>query len=307
MLRVGTRGSKLALAQTGHVIDALRRLDPSLAIEPVTIVTDDGGIADKSRFVNNLEQNLRSQDIDLAVHSAKDIPGEDTPGLLIAAVPKREDPRDMLLGAESLDALAEGATVGTSSRRRAAQLLSVRPDLNVEPVRGNIDTRLGKLAAGEYDAIVLAAAGIRRLGVGADLPSSALDRFVPAPGQGCLALQVRDIDLTTTALIGPLSDQNSQRELTAERAAAIGLVATCNTPVGIHASVMPGGGANGGEAGADKLTVRGWLGLPDGSSYVEDEVNGLAGEAHLLGHLLAQRMRQAGGDEILARAEELAA
>ncbi len=303
MLRVGTRGSKLALAQTGHVIDSLRRLDPSLAVEPVTIVTDDGGIADKSRFVNNLEQNLRSQDIDLAVHSAKDIPGEDSPGLLIAAVPKREDPRDMLCGAESLDALAVGATVGTSSRRRAAQLLSARPDLSVEPLRGNIDTRLRKLADGEYDAIVLAAAGMRRLSVGADLPSTALDGFVPAPGQGCLALQVRDIDLTTTALIGPLSDQASQRELTAERAAAIGLVATCNTPVGIHATVTPGGG----EAGADKLTVRGWLGLPDGSSFVEDEVNGLASEAQLLGHLLAQRMRQAGGDEILARAEELAA
>lgn len=313
MLRVGTRGSKLALAQTGHVIEALRRLDPSLVIEPVTIVTDDGGIADKSRFINNLEQNLRSQDIDLAVHSAKDMPGEETPGLLIAAVPVREDPRDVLCGAESLDALAEGATVGTSSRRRASQLLSARPDLNVEPVRGNIDTRLGKLAAGEYDAIVLAAAGMRRLGVGDRIATGVLDQFVPAPGQGCLALQVRDIDLTTTTLIGPLSNQTAHRELTAERAAAVGLVATCNTPVGIHATVSLGtvesdlGETGKVSKGADQLTVRGWLGLPDGSRFVEDEVHGLASEAKLLGHLLAQRMRQAGGDEILARAEELAA
>jgi hydroxymethylbilane synthase len=303
MLRVGTRGSKLALAQTGQVIATLRALDPSLAIEPVVIVTDDGGIADKSRFINNLEQNLRSQDIDLAVHSAKDVPGEDSPGLMIAAVPKRVDPYDVLCGAESLDALPEGATVGTSSRRRAAQLLAVRPDLNLAPVRGNIDTRLGKLANREYDAIVLAAAGMHRLGVGDDIPAGRLDQFVPAPGQGCLALQVRDIDLTTTTVIGPLSDQNSWRELTAERAAAVGLVATCNTPIGIHASVLPAGDGDAGE----QMTVRGWVGMPDGSAFVEDEVHGLASEAQLLGHLLAQRMRQAGADAILAQAEELAA
>lgn len=303
MLRVGTRGSKLALAQTGQVIASLRALDPSLAVEPVVIVTDDRGIADKSRFVNNLEQNLRSQDIDLAVHSAKDVPGEDTPGLLIAAVPKRIDPRDAICGVESLDELAAGATVGTSSRRRAAQLLSLRPDLNVEPVRGNIDTRLGKLAGGEYDAIVLAAAGMHRLGVGGDIATGPLDQLIPAPGQGCLALQVRDIDLTTTTLIGPLSDQNSWRELTAERAAAVGLVATCNTPVGVHASVLQSAD---GES-ADEMVVRGWVGMPDGSAFVEDEVHGLVSEAQLLGHLLAQRMRQAGGDEILAKAEELAA
>lgn len=303
MLRVGTRGSKLALAQTGHVIDAIRALDPSLVVEPVVVESVDSTIADKSRYVNSIEQELRSQEIDLGVHSAKDVPGEESPGLLIVAVPERVDPRDMLLGAESLDHLAEGALVGTSSLRRSAQLLSVRPDLKIEPLRGNIDTRIGRLTSGGYDAIVLAAAGVARLGAAEDVVKAPLDQFVPAPGQGCLALQVRDIDLTTTGIIGPLSHPASQRELIAERAAASGLIASCNTPIGINARVEAGAAAE----GKDKLIVRGWLGLPDGTVFIEDEVSGLASEAHLLGHLLAQRMRAAGGDDILAQAEEMAA
>lgn len=302
MLRVGTRGSKLALAQTGHVVDALRKLDPDLTIETVVISTEYTTVSDKSRFVESIEQQLRSHEIDLAVHSAKDVPGEEAPGLLIAAVPEREDPRDVLLGAESLDALPEGSTVGTASLRRSAQLLAARPDLKITPLRGNIDTRLGRLADGDYDAIVLAAAGLNRLGVAADVPQAKLD-FVPAPGQGSLALQVRDIDLTMTGIVGPLSHGPSQRELIAERAASSGLVATCNTPLGIHARIEHGAA----EGGKDKIIVRGWLGLPDGSRFIEDEVSGLASESHLLGHLLAQQMRNAGGDELLAQAEEMAA
>lgn len=301
MLRVGTRGSKLALAQTGHVTDALLARDDSLTVDTVVIATDEAGFGDKSRFVRAIEQQLRSDDIDLAVHSAKDLPGEETPGLLIVAVPKRVTPYDVLCGAESLDALAEGATVGTSSFRRAAQLRSVRPDLKIEPARGNIDTRLAKLAEGQFDALVLAAAGLERLGVGGDIAKATLTQFVPAPGQGCLALQVRDVDLTTTTLAGALSDKTSQRELAAERAAAVGLMATCNTPVGVHAVIGPGDDAG------EHITVRGWLGMPDGSRWIEDEVSGLPSEAQLLGHLLAQRMRQAGGNEILAAAEEMAA
>ncbi|MGB0872166.1 MAG: hydroxymethylbilane synthase [Solirubrobacterales bacterium] len=303
-MRVGTRGSKLALAQTGQVIAALRTLDPSLTIEPVVIATDDeGGVADKSRFVNAIEQELRSQEIDLAVHSAKDVPGEESPGLLIVAVPERADPRDILCGAESLDELAEGATVGTSSLRRSAQLRTLRPDLRIQPLRGNVDSRLARLQRGDFDALVLAAAGLERLGACGDVATGFLDHCVPAPGQGSLALQVRDIDLTTTGIVGPLSHAPSQRELIAERAAAAGLVASCNTPLGIHGRVEAGAG----EGGKDKIHVRGWLGLPDGTKFVEDEVSGLASEAHLLGHLLAQRIRAAGGDDILAEAEEMAA
>ena len=301
-LRVGTRGSKLALAQTGHVVDALSALDPDLTIEPVVVESADSTIMDKSRYVSSIEEQLRSQEIDLAVHSAKDVPGEEVPGLLIVAVPERVTPYDTLLGAESLEDLKEGATVGTSSLRRAAQLLSARPDLKIEPLRGNIDTRLGRLTEGDYDAIVLAAAGLERLGIGGDVTQCQLP-FVPAPGQGCLALQVRDIDLTTTGIVGPLSHGPSQRALIAERAASYGLVASCNTPLGVHATVEHEAADN----GKDKITVRGWLGLPDGTSFVEDEVSGLASEAHLLGHLLAQRLRSAGGDDILAQAEEMAA
>lgn len=302
MLRVGTRGSKLALAQSGQVVDALRALDPDLTIETVVISTEYTTVSDKSRFVESIEQQLRSHEIDLAIHSAKDVPGDEAPGLLIAAVPEREDPRDVLLGAESLDALPEGATVGTASLRRSAQLLTARPDLKVAPLRGNIDTRLGRLADGDYDAIILAAAGLNRLGVGGDVPQTPLD-FIPSPGQGSLALQVRDIDLSMTGVCGPLSHGPSQRELIAERAAAAGLVATCNTPIGIQATVE----SEASENGKDKITVRGWLGLPDGSRHIADEVSGLASEAHLLGHLLAQQIRNAGGDDILAEAEEMAA
>lgn len=302
MLRVGTRGSKLALAQTEQVIEALRAIDPELNVESVVVSTFDSTIADKSRYTSPIEEQLRSEEIDVAVHSAKDVPGEESPGLQIVAVPQRAARHDVLVGAESLDSLKEGAVVGTSSLRRAAQLLSARPDLSVQPLRGNIDTRIGRLAEGDFDAIVLAAAGLARLGIGGDLAQGELD-FVTAPGQGCLALQVRDIDLATTGVLGPLSHGPSQRELTAERAAASGLIASCNTPLGVSAEVLPGAG----EGGKDEIVARGWLGLPDGSRFVAAESSGLASEAHLVGHLLAQRLRADGGDEILAEAEELAA
>ena len=302
MLRVGTRGSKLALAQTEQVIEALRELDPRLTVESVVVSTFDSTIADKSRYTSPIEEQLRSEEIDVAVHSAKDVPGEESPGLLIVAVPKRAARNDVLLGADSLDALKEGAVVGTSSLRRAAQLLAARPDLSVQPLRGNIDTRLARLEEGDFDAIVLAAAGLARLGVGDELAQGELD-FVTAPGQGCLALQVRDIDLTATSALGPLSDPASFRELTAERAAASGLIASCNTPLGVNAEVQPGAG----DGGRDEIVVRGWLGLPDGSRFVEATCSGLASEAQLVGHLLAEKLRAGGGDEILAEAEEQAA
>ncbi len=302
MLRVGTRGSKLALAQTRLVTTALAASLDDTTIEEVVAANVDPTIMDKSRYVNAIEEQLRSDEIDFGVHSAKDLPGEESPGLVIAAVPRRADPADVLLGASSLDALAEGASVGTSSLRRAAQLLAVRPDLRVESLRGNIDTRLEQLAAGDFDAIVLAAAGLDRLGVGAELERARLD-FISAPGQGALALQIREIDLTTAALVAPLTHLPSQRELTAERATSAGLVASCNTPLGVNAKVEAGAA----EGGKDRLTVRGWVGLPDGSRFVEDAVSGLASEAELLGHLLAQRLRAEGGEEILQLAEEMAA
>lgn len=302
MLRVGTRGSKLALAQTRLVTDQLAVNLPEVTIEEVVAASADQTIMDKSRYVNAIEEQLRSDEIDLGVHSAKDLPGEEPPGLVIAAVPERADASDVLLGAASLDALDSGASVGTSSLRRAAQLLSARPDLNVEALRGNIDSRLERLAAGDFDAIVLAAAGLTRLGVGSDVEQATLD-FITAPGQGLLAIQIREIDLETAAIVAPLTHVSSHRALIAERAASAGLVASCNTPLGVHAEIETGAG----EDGKDRLVVRGWLGLPDGSRFVEDAVSGLASEARLLGHLLAQRLRSEGGDEILQLAEEMAA
>jgi hydroxymethylbilane synthase len=294
VLRVGTRSSRLALAQTRQVTDALRASDPELTIEEVT-GDGDPSIMDKSRYVSAIETQLLAQEVDIGVHSAKDVPGGDSPGLKIAATPARGPLHDLLLGADSLDSLSEGARVGTSSLRRAGQLLAARPDLNVLPLRGNIDSRIARLEAGQLDAIVLAAAGLLRLGIGGALPQAELD-FVTAPGQGCLALQVREVDLASTAIAIRVSDENARRELTAERATAAGLAASCNTPLGVNARIEQ-----------RQLTVRAWLGLPDGSRQIEDSVSGLAGEAELLGHLLAQRIRAEGGDELLELAEEMAA
>jgi hydroxymethylbilane synthase len=301
ILRVGTRSSRLALAQTQLVTDALLEFDPALRIETVTAPPNDPSITDKSRYVSSIEQQLRAQEIDIGVHSAKDVPGQDSPGLLIAAVPPRAELHDLLLGANSLGSLEEGARVGTSSLRRAAQLLSVRPDLSVQPLRGNIDTRLERLAAGEYDAIVLAAAGLARLDIGQQHDQCALD-LITAPGQGCLALQVRDIDLATSGIVASLTDRASQRALTAERATSAGLVASCNTPLGVNAAIDQDG-----PDGKDRMTLRGWLGLPDGSRFIEEVVSGLASEAELLGHLLAQKIRAEDGDELLRLAEVMAA
>jgi hydroxymethylbilane synthase len=300
ILRVGTRNSKLATAQTVLVTEALKAAHPGLTTEVVPVTTVDSSIMDKSRYVIAIEDQLRSDEIDVGVHSAKDLPGEESPGLMIVAVPTRAPRADVLLGAEKLSDLPEGASVGTSSLRRAAQLLAARPDLKVTPLRGNIDTRIEKLGGPEYDAIVLARAGLNRLGVGADIPQGDLD-FIPAPGQGALALQIREIDLATVELLGAVTDTTSHRELIAERAASAALIASCNTPIGVSAETQPG------EDGHDRMTVRGWLGLPDGTRHIEEATSGLASEAQLLGHLLAQRMRAEGGDELLALAEEMAA
>src|SRR5215212_5597223 len=197
-MRVGTRGSALALAQSGQVARAVEAASPGLSVELVEITTSgdetsrtaQSSVGDKSRFVKEIEEALLAGEIDLAVHSAKDVPGELPDGLAIVGVPAREDARDALCGAESLDVLAEGASVGTSSLRRRAQLLASRPDLHVSDLRGNVDTRLRNLSEGSHDAIVLAVAGLSRLGrsEGSPLPAGLM---TPAPGQGCLALEAR--------------------------------------------------------------------------------------------------------------------
>jgi hydroxymethylbilane synthase len=286
-LRVGTRGSALALAQARWVAD---RLEGAEIVEIVTSGDRARGIGDKSRWVDTIESALVAGEIDLAVHSAKDVPGALADGCALVATPARVEARDVLIGragapgdaGPSLVGLAEGARVGTSSLRRRAQLLSVRPDLEVVELRGNVDTRLRKLDAGEADAIVLAAAGLERLGL--ERAVTPLD-FVPAPGQGTLAIEARADDERVRSAVGAVHHAATFADLEAERAAVRVLAATCHTPVGIH---------------AQDGTIRGFVGLPDGSAWVADELPGSDGEA------LARRMISAGAGDLLAQAEAMA-
>lgn len=288
-LRLATRGSALALAQAGQVADLLG------GAELVT-ASSDGEPGDKSRFVRGVERVLLAGGADVGVHSAKDLPGEMPDGLEIAAVPAREEPADVWIGAGgSLEDVPEGARVGTASLRRRAQLLAARPDLRVEELHGNVDTRLRKLAEGELDAIVLAAAGLRRLGreaeIGFAIPTA---RMVPAAGQGALALQVRAGDGAAVAALASVGDADALRELTAERAAVALLEAGCATPIGVHAQVD-----------GERLRIEVFVGLPDGSEWLRDRVEAEAAEPAAAGVLLAERLLSAGARDILDRAEQL--
>jgi hydroxymethylbilane synthase len=300
-LRLGTRGSALALAQARWVAE---RLGGSVEIVEITTAGDVNRAAgDKSRWTGALERALLDGEIDLAVHSAKDLPGELAAGTEIAAVPPRADARDVLVGVASLDGLLRGARVGTSALRRRAQLLAVRPDVEVVELRGNVDTRLRKLAAGEVDALVLAAAGLARLGRD-DVVASALegDVFVPAPGQGFLAVQARtgdrfesvgdrraradSVDTPGSPLVA-LDDTSARALLTAERDLVARLEASCHTPVGAHARATSAG-----------IVMRAFVGLPDGSEWLIDEATDA--------DVLAERLLSAGAADLLARAEAMA-
>jgi hydroxymethylbilane synthase len=250
---------------------------------------------DKSRFVREIEDALLRAEVDLAVHSAKDVPGELPPGLAIVGVPERADASDALCGVAALAELPEGAVVGTSSLRRRAQLLAERPDLEVRELRGNVDTRLRRLAEGGFDAIVLAAAGLARLGrsPGGPLPP---DVMTPAPGQGCLALEARADDERATGLARRLIHRGSLLRLTAERALVAAMDASCRTPVGAHA-VLDGGA----------LSVSAFVGMPDGSAWIRDSLTGNAEEPGDVGRAVADRLLAAGADEMLAAAERYAA
>jgi hydroxymethylbilane synthase len=245
---------------------------------------------DKSRWVKELEEALLDGRADLAVHSAKDVPGELPAGLSIVGVPERADARDAVCGAAGIAGIAEGAVVGTSSLRRSSQLLAVRPDLVIEDMRGNVDTRLRKLHERQYDAIVLARAGLDRLGVdeGESVDATTL---TPAPGQGCLALEARSDDPGAADFAHAITDRRALVELTAERAVVTALDATCHTPVGAHARLD-----------GKLLTVDGYAGLPDGSAWIRDRVEGYADDPSALGRELAERMLAAGAGPLLAQA-----
>lgn len=290
MLRLATRGSALALAQAGQVAEALGGAD-------LVKVSSDGEPGDKSRFVRGVERALLDGEADVGVHSAKDVPAELTEGLMLAAAPKREDAADAWIGPDtSVEDVPEGARVGTASLRRRAQLLAIRPDLRVSELHGNVDTRLRKLAEGEVEAIVLAVAGLRRLGledeVGFRIPSGAM---TPAAGQGTLLLQIREGDEETLRAVDPLADERTMRELTAERTVVSLLEADCTSPIGVHATTTAGGAA---------IRVDAFVGLPDGSEWIHDRLEGSSEEPTLLGAELAQRLLATGAREILERAKE---
>jgi hydroxymethylbilane synthase len=323
-MRIGTRGSALALAQAGHVAEFLG------GAEIVTLTTSgdragndgkgrdaaetgatpSGDPTDKSRWVDTIEQALLAGEIDLAVHSAKDVPGELADGLVLLGAPARVSAEDVLCGAPSLEALPEGARVGTSSVRRAAQLRAAREDLRIVAIGGNVDTRLRRLSESgrqaerlekggedDLDAIVLARAGLVRLGreeeVGAVLDPV---RFVPAPGQGVLALEGRAEDAHVREAVAAITDADTFACLQAERAVARGLGASCHTPLGAHAT----------PAGCGCLTLRAWVGLPDGSEWCGDELLGGFYDPVALGLRVAERMQAVGAQELLRRAQEMA-
>lgn len=287
MIRIATRGSALALTQARWVAD---RLGGAELVE----TSSDGEPGDKSRFVRGVERALLAGEAEIGVHSAKDLPGAMPEGLEIASVPPREDPADVWIGVGgSLGEAPEGARVGTASLRRRAQLLAARPDLRVEELHGNVDTRLRKLEEGELDAIVLAAAGLRRLGREAEIGFAIpVERMVPAAGQGALALQVRAEDEATGDAAVAINDLNAMRELTAERTVVTLLEATCASPLGAHARCEGG-----------RIAIDAFVGLPDGSEWVRDSLEGDSEQPTLAGAELVQRLLGAGARELLDRAE----
>ncbi len=305
-LRVGTRGSALAQAQTASVVQALREQYPDLRIETVVIRTS----GDRQQrevvgaFVRELQEALRQEQIDVAVHSLKDLPTQHVEGLTLAAVPPRADARDVLVSrAMTFSEMPEGSRVGTGSLRRSAQLRRLRHDLRYLPLMGNVDTRIRKLREGAYDAIVLAAAGLQRLGFlqmpedtslttpeGYELSLYLFDteQVLPAPGQGALALECRMDDTTTVEMLQKLDHLPSRQAVTAERALLHALGGGCRVPIAAYAEVH-----------ADDLILNALVTDPDGHEVIRDAIAGRTAEAEMLGATLAKQLLARGASRLL--------
>ncbi|MED9948393.1 MAG: hydroxymethylbilane synthase, partial [Peptacetobacter hiranonis] len=286
---VGTRGSNLALIQTNWAIDRLKEKFPEVEFE-VKIIKTKGDkilhlsldkIGDKGLFVKEIESQLLEGEIDLAVHSMKDMPAEVVEGLKFAAVPKREDPRDVIIlreGLNSFDELPIGATIGTGSKRRKYQLLRKRPDLNIVPIRGNIETRISKIESENLDGIVLAASGVIR----ADLEEKIteflpVDLMIPAPAQGALALEIRENDEELEKMIDAIKDEISQIQTDAERSYLAGIDGSCHIPMGAYC-----------EVDGEKLTLTGIFGDEDGEKITVASLEGDIDNPKELGSKLAK-------------------
>jgi hydroxymethylbilane synthase len=284
-VRLATRGSALALAQARHVAALLGGAE---IVEVITSGDRHRAVDDKREWVAEIEEALARGEADIAVHSAKDVPATLPDGFLVAGIPAREEPWDALCGADSLDALRAGARVGTSSLRRAAALRALRDDLEIVELRGNVDTRLRKLADGGYDAIVVALAGLRRLGR-ADAAGCVLEQVVPSPGQGALLLETHvDNDVAGRAAAA-ITDPAALRCVSAERELVRALDADCHTPVGAHATLD-----------GERLRLRAFVGAVDGSAWLVDELAG-PDDPVALGQDVAGRLLAAGAAEVLGR------
>jgi hydroxymethylbilane synthase len=293
MLTIGSRGSKLALWQANWVKGQLEGLGESCQIEIIRTTGDKitdvplAKVGTKGLFTKEIEDALLEGRIDLAVHSLKDLPTELPAGLKIAAIPEREDARDALVG-RRLEELPAGAKVGTSSLRRVAQLRAARPDLMIESVRGNLDTRLRKLAEGQYDALVLAAAGLKRLGWAeriADYFSA--DLMCPAVGQGALGIETREAG-DGARVCARLDDARTRAAVEAERAVLAALGGGCQVPIGAY-----------GQAIEDRLELLGVVGLPDGSQVIRRSSSGPLADGRRIGYELGSQLLDAGAREIL--------
>ncbi|MCS6316282.1 MAG: hydroxymethylbilane synthase [Nitrospira sp.] len=298
-LILGTRGSKLAVHQSQWVQARLQELAPGLTISLQRIQTSGDKILDvplakiggKGLFVNEIEDALLSKEIDLAVHSMKDVPTALPDGVDILCVPPREDPRDALITRDGsrLDQLKTGARIGTSSLRRQAQLLHYRPKFTIEMLRGNLDTRLRKLREGQFDAIVLAAAGLRRLGWDAEITEYLpVQLSLPAIAQGALGIEARSDDPFMRELLSRFEHRPTRITVTAERALLHRLEGGCQVPIAAHAALE-----------GDKLTVDGLVASVDGRRVIRHQIQGPASEAQALGTTLAERLLADGGDVIL--------
>lgn len=301
LLKIATRESPLALWQAHHVQARLIAAHPGLQVQlvPMTTAGDQllssplANIGGKGLFVKELEQAMLEGRADIAVHSMKDVPVRQPEGLILGAFLTGENPSDAFVSNRHacLDALPPGAVVGTSSLRRQTQLRALRPDLQVKDLRGNVGTRLRKLDENQYDAILLASAGLIRLGLGERIRESFdTRRFLPAIGQGVVGIECRDGDARTLALLAPLHDAAVALRLRAERAMNARLGGACQVPVAGHA-----------EVGGDRLWLRGLVGAPDGSTLVRGELSGDVAQAEQIGEQLAQRLLDDGAREILQK------
>lgn len=286
---IGSRSSKLAMTQTRYVMDELKRSNPSSDFEIKTIKTVGdtmldvalSKIGDKGLFTKEIEDALLRREIDFAVHSMKDLPTELPEGLDIAAVTKREDPRDVLVSKQgfTLKTLPEHSKVGTSSLRRRAQILHLRRDVSILDLRGNLDTRIKKLNDGLYDAVVLAYAGIRRLGLKLNLSAISIEDILPQAGQGALGVEVHKDAREVHKLVKALDDSDCHLAINAERALLKVLEGGCQVPIGVYAQIA-----------GDNISVKAGVFSVDGSEAVRDEIEGNKKDAEKLGQTLAERI-----------------